>query len=54
MNSILKFVGAAVSLLVASMGSALAVPAVPLPEPGTIALVGLGIAGAAYFSRRKK
>jgi hypothetical protein len=53
MNSILKFVGATFSLLVASMGSALAAP-VPLPEPGTIALVGLGIAGAAYFSRRKK
>jgi PEP-CTERM motif len=53
MNSILKFVGAAASLLVASMGTALAAPT-PLPEPGTIALVALGVAGVAFFAKRKK
>jgi hypothetical protein len=53
MKSTLRFVGAAASLLLASMGTAMAAP-IGIPEPGTMALVGLGIAGAAYFGRRKK
>jgi PEP-CTERM motif len=53
MNSILKFVGAAASLLVASMGTAFAT-GTPIPEPGTIALVALGVAGVALFAKRKK
>lgn len=53
MKSILKTLGASVSLMLATMGSAMAV-GTPIPEPGTMALVGLGIAGVAYFGRRKK
>lgn len=52
MNSIAKFLAAAASLTVAVMGSAHAIPN-SVPEPGSIALVVLGIAGVAFFSRRK-
>ncbi|MEK8028732.1 PEP-CTERM sorting domain-containing protein [Pseudaquabacterium rugosum] len=51
MKSIAKFLGAAASLTVATMGAAHALPA--LPEPGTVSLVALGIAGVVLFSRRK-
>jgi hypothetical protein len=53
LKSILKLIGASVSLMLATMGSAMAV-GTPIPEPGTIGLVALGIAGIAYLSRRKK
>lgn len=52
MKSIAKFLAAAASLTVAAMGSANALP-ILVPEPGSIALVVLGIAGVAFFSRRK-
>jgi len=52
MKSFSKFFGAAASLLVATMGVAHALPNV-VPEPGSIALVALGVAGVAFFSRRK-
>lgn len=52
MKFIAKFLGAATSLTLAVMGTAQALPNV-VPEPGSIALVALGIAGVAFFSRRK-
>lgn len=52
MKTIAKFLAATVSLTIAAMGSAHALPN-PVPEPGSIALVLLGIAGVALFSRRK-
>lgn len=56
MNLISRFLGAAASLLVATIGAAHAipVPVTTVPEPGSIALVGLGIAGVVAFSRRKR
>ncbi len=50
MKSITKFIGAVSSLMLATMGAAYAVPVVP--EPGTIGLVALGIAGVALFGRK--
>lgn len=52
MKSFAKFLGAAASLTVAAMSTAHALPN-PIPEPGSIALVALGIAGVVFFSRRK-
>lgn len=52
MKSIAKFLSAAASLTIAVMDTAQALPSV-VPEPGSIALVVLGIAGVAFFSRRK-
>jgi hypothetical protein len=52
MKSIAKFLGAGVSLLVATTGNSYALLNL-LPEPGSVGLVALGIAGVVYFSRRK-
>jgi PEP-CTERM motif len=51
MNSIIKLVAAVVSGLVATTGVAFAAPNF-VPEPGTVALVALGVAGALLFSRK--
>lgn len=53
MKSILKFVGAVSLGLVASTGIAFAI-GTPIPEPGTLALVGLGVAGALLLGKRRK
>jgi hypothetical protein len=51
MKSILSFAAAVASVFVASTGTALAAA---IPEPGTIALVGVGIAGVILFAKRRK
>lgn len=51
MKSIAKFLGGC-SLLVDHTGNSYALLNL-LPEPGSIGLVALGIAGVVYFSRRK-
>lgn len=53
MKSILSFAAAVASMFVAFTGTAFAV-GTPIPEPGTIALVGVGIAGALLFAKRRK
>lgn len=52
MKSISKFVGAVAAFFVASTGTAFAVG--ELPEPGTLALVGIAIAGVLLFAKRRK
>ena len=53
MKSILNTAAAAASLFIASTGVALA--AFDVPEPSSIALVGLGVGAAVFFlSKRKK
>ena len=50
MKSFLHAGGGAVALFVAFTGQACAV--VDLPEPGSIALVGVGLGAALYFLRK--
>lgn len=52
MKSLLNTAAAAAALLVASTGSAFALG--DLPEPGSIALVGVGLVAAVFFLRKKK
>lgn len=52
MNSISKFTLAVAAGFVAATNVAFAAPNF-VPEPGSIALVALGIAGVAFFSRKK-
>ena len=55
MKSLVKYAGVVISGLVATTGLAFAGPVLnPLPEPGSMALVGLGIAGVIYFARKNK
>lgn len=54
MKSLVKYAGVVITGLVATTGLAFAAPGFPLPEPGTLALVGVGIAGALYFARKDK
>lgn len=55
MKSVGKFVGAVVAGLVATCGVAIAGPALnPLPEPGSIALIGVAVAALVAFSRKGK
>jgi len=42
------------SLILATAGSVLASPPAPIPEPGTFALVGIGIAGFFLYKKNKK
>jgi hypothetical protein len=51
MKSFGKFLAAVASTMVATMGAAHAIPF--LPEPGSVSLVLVAVAGALYFGRRK-
>ena len=53
MKSFLNTAAAAVSLFAATAGQAFAA-GIDLPEPSSIALVGLGIGAAVFFLNRKK
>ena len=52
MKSFLNTTGAAVALFVAFTGQAFAF--LDLPEPGSIALAGVGLGAAIYFLRKGK
>ena len=54
MKSIIKFVGAVAAGLVATCGFAVAGAGINVPEPGSLALVGLAIAGLVVVSRKGK
>ncbi len=54
MKSFSKFVGAVVAVFTATMGVAFAGPNITVPEPGSLALVGLAIAGLVAVSRKGK
>lgn len=53
MKSIVKFVGAAASLFAIASGTAFA-GGIPLPEPGSLALVGVAVAALVAVSRKGK
>lgn len=53
MKSVLKFGGLSAVLFFAAAGSAFAAGQ-PLPEPGSIALVGAAVAALVAFSRKGK
>ena len=54
MNSMLKFAGAVAAVFLGTTAVALAFPAQNVPEPGSLALVGLAVAGLVLVARRKK
>ena len=55
MKSFVKYAGVVIAGVVATTGAAFAAPGgLNVPEPGSMALVGLGIAGLLYFSRKGK
>ena len=54
MKSFSKFVGAIAAILSATMGAAYASPSLTVPEPGSLALVGLAVAGLVAVSRKGK
>ena len=55
MKSVAQFVGAVAAVLVATCGAAIAGPALnPIPEPGSIALIGVAVAALVAFSRKGK
>jgi len=54
MKSVLQFAAAVGAGLLASMGSAFAAPTFPVPEPGTLALVGVAVGALVYVSRKGK
>ena len=54
MKSVLNFSVAALALFAAFTGQAMASPIFDLPEPGSIALVGLGLGVAVLALRKRK
>ena len=54
MKKIIGFVGAVVAGLVATSGMAFAAPAFNVPEPGTLALVGVAVVALIAISRKGK
>ena len=54
MKSVGKFVGAVAAGLVATCGAAIAGPLQNVPEPGSIALIGVAVAALVAFSRKGK
>jgi hypothetical protein len=52
MKSISKFLGAVAAGLVATCGVAFAAPGLNVPEPGSLALVGIAVAGLIAVSRK--
>lgn len=54
MKSSVQFVLAVGAAMVAGMGSALAAPVLNVPEPGSMALVGVAIGALVYVTRKGK
>jgi len=54
MTTFIKSLAAAVAILGATAGTAFAGPGGFVPEPGSLALVGVAVAAAIYAMRRKK
>lgn len=54
MKSVFKFVVGSAALAAAMVGSASAATVFPVPEPGSLALVGLAIGALALVARKKK
>ena len=54
MKSISKFVGAVAAGLVATCGTAFASPILTVPEPGSLALVGLAVGALVLVARKNK
>lgn len=53
-KSSVQFVLAVGAAMVAGMGSALAAPVLNVPEPGSMALVGVAIGALVYVTRKGK
>lgn len=54
MTSMLKLAGAAVAVFLGTTAVAYAGPGLNVPEPGSLALVGLAVAGPVAVTRRNK
>lgn len=54
MKSAIQFVVAVSAALAATAGSAIAGPVLNVPEPGSLALVGVAVAALVYVSRKGK
>lgn len=54
MKSLFSLAAATITGLVATTGMAFAAPTLFVPEPDSIALVSVGLAGVIYFARKGK